>query len=118
MANVLLILGGLFMIIVLGLHTVIVSGDRIRWPKYTTRPILMILPWVCGLVLPILCWAKLTKLNWALLLILNFVVVFFLSHVFAYVFSSFFVKMKKYGPKILIATILGVLCIITGYLLK
>lgn len=118
MANALLIIGGLMMIIVLGLHTVIVSGDRLRWPSYTSKPILMILPWICGLVLPLLPWIKLTKLNWALLLILNLVVVFFLSHVFAYVFSSFFMKMKSYGPKILIATILGIICITIGFILK
>lgn len=118
MANVLLILGGLFMIIVLGLHTVIVSGDRVRWPKYTSNPLLMVLPWVCGLVLPILSWANVTKLNWGILLILNFVVVFFLGHVFAYVFSSFFIKMKKYGPKIATAVALGVICLITGLILK
>ncbi len=118
MANALLIIGGILMIIVLGLHTVIVSGDRLRWPSYTSQPVLMILPWVCGLILPILPWVKLTKLNWGLLLILNFVVVFFLAHVFAYVFSSFFVKMKRYGPKILIASILGVICIAIGFILK
>lgn len=117
MANILLILGGLFMIIVLGLHIVIVSGDRVRWPKYTNNPLFMILPWICGLILPILSWAKLTTLNWGLLIVLNFVLAFFLGHVFAYVFSSFFIKMKKYGPKILIAILLGVGCIATGYLL-
>lgn len=106
------------MIIVLGLHTVIVSGDRVRWPKYTSHPILMILPWICGLILPILPWMKLTKLNWGLLLVINFVVVFFLSHVFAYVFSSFFPKLKRYGPKILTASILGAICLIIGFILK
>lgn len=118
MARILLLLSAIFLITTFGLHTAIISGNRLHRPRYTNRPFLMILPWLCGLILPVFAWGQLTHIHWGWLLLLNFVVVFFISPILAQVALQLSRKRKKIGRKVLTVFSLGLICLIIGTILR
>lgn len=118
MSHVLLFLGALLLIATLGIHTSIISGNRVKRPRYTRKPSLMLLPWLCGLILPIFAWTQLTNIPWGWLLLLNFVLVFFGSPILAYLIILIGRrKRKKMSRKLVTTLALGIVFLVVGSIL-
>lgn len=117
MSKLLLVLGGILLISTFGLHTIIISGDKNKRPRYTRRPLLMLMPWLCGLILPVVAWGQLTPLHWGWLVILNFVVVFFFAPTITRFVLKVHFKTRRISKKMITIVSLGLFCLILGTIL-
>jgi|UPI00037251D6 glucan phosphoethanolaminetransferase (alkaline phosphatase superfamily) len=117
MAKILLIIGAILLIASFGLHLIIISGDRQKWPRYTRKPILILLLWLCGLILPILAWGQLTPIHWGWLVLINFALVFFFAPTITRMILKLFVRTRRISKKLITVVSLGLLCLIIGSIL-
>lgn len=118
MANILLILGAIFLIASFGLHLLIISGDRQKRPRYTRKPILILLLWLCGLILPVIAWSQLTPLHWGWLVLINFTLVFFFAPMLSRLIIKLFIRTKRVSKKLIKVVSLGLICLIVGSILR
>ncbi|MGL5260945.1 MAG: hypothetical protein ACRC9P_01005 [Bacteroides sp.] len=118
MAKVLLVLAALFLITTFGLHTLIISGNRSKRPRYTERPVYMILAWICGLILPVVAWNQLLHIGWGWLLLLNLIVVFFWAPYLGRLVLFLSKNKPKLGKQILTTFSVGMICLLIGTILR
>lgn len=117
MAKILLVIGAILLISSFGLHTFIISGDKHKRPRYTRKPYLMLMPWLCGLILPVIAWGQLTPLHWSWLVVLNFVFVFFCSPFITRAMLFIHFKTRRISKKMITTVTLGLTLLILGSIL-
>ena len=118
MATIILVLSGVLFVSVFGIHSVILNGEELDKPSYTSEPLLSSIPWISGFIIPVFIWAKVTDYNWIALFFINLTAVYLLRPWLTKGFLIRFASGKGLGQDMATAFVAGVIGLVVGLLLK